>query len=107
MYLRADAIHVKIADGVNVTKVLAKGDVVYYAKISQKLDIYEIYELTIRTVADNYFVGIDKRTKHAYLFGYNAIDECVFTSRDEALELVRMKEKDRIETSTETYYEEY
>ena len=55
-------------------KVTNKKDTVYYARIIPTTGIYEVCELHIRTVEDDYFVGIDKRDKHAYLFGYNAID---------------------------------
>ena len=88
-------------------KVTNKKDTVYYARIIPTTGIYEVCELHIRTVEDDYFVGIDKRDKHAYLFGYNAIDDTVFDDRKNALKKVRDAEKNKVEVSKETYYEEY
>ena len=39
----------------------------YYARIIPKSGIYDVCELIIRTITDDYFVGIDKMDKHAYL----------------------------------------
>ena len=88
-------------------KVTNKKDTVYYARIIPTTGIYEVCELHIRTVEDDYFVGIDKRDKHAYLFGYNAIDDTVLKKKKNALKKVRDAEKNKVEVSEETYYEEY
>ena len=71
-------------------KTLNKGNIVYYARIE-----------------DTYFVGEDKKDKRAYLFGYNALGDYVFHDRGEALKKVKNAEKDKVEVSNETYYEEY
>ena len=47
---------------------IKRGKIVYYARILRPVGIYEVIELFIRTVDDDYFVGIDKHDKHAYLF---------------------------------------
>lgn len=87
---------------------LKKKDIVYYTKIMPSIGIYDLCELKIRTVEDDYFVGIDKRDKHAYLFGYNSIDKTVFTDRKVALKLVQEAEKNKKKViSNESYYEEY
>lgn len=88
-------------------KTLNKGDIVYYARIQKKNDTYDLCELKIRTVEDTYFVGEDKKDKRAYLFGYNALGDYVFQDRGEALKKVKSAEKDKVEVSNETYYEEY
>ena len=85
---------------------LTKGQVVYYARIMPTVGLYEVEELKIRTVTDEYFVGIEKNTKHAYLFGYSTINKYVFKDRKLALNLVKEAEKNRKEISEETYYEE-
>ena len=54
------------------------GNTIYYARIMPTLGIYDVCELKIRTVADTYFVGTDKRDKRAYLFSYNAVGKCIF-----------------------------
>ena len=88
-------------------KTLNKGDIVYYARIQKKNGTYDLCELKIRTVEDTYFAGVDKKDKRAYLFGYNALGDYVFHDRGEALRKVKNAEKDKVEVSNETYYEEY
>ena len=88
-------------------KVLSKKDIVYYARIVPSSDIYDLYELSIRTVEDAYFVGVDKKDKRAFLFDYDAIGEYVFTNRKDALNRLKDAEKNKKEISNETYYEEY
>jgi len=66
-------------------------DHVYYARIIPGWS-YDICELTIRTVTDDYFVGVDKRDKHAYLLSYSDIDKVVFFDRGDALEYVKQRE---------------
>lgn len=85
-----------------------KGQIVYYARIMPTVGIYEISELKIRTVEESYFVGIEKESKHAFLFGYTLLNKCVFTDRKDALKLVKEAEKkEHKEVSDEVYYEEY
>lgn len=87
---------------------LKKKDIVYYAKIMPSVGIYDLCELKIRTVEDTYFVGIDKRDKHAYLLNYDCFDKTVFKDRKVALKLVHEAEKKRAKVvSDESYYEEY
>ena len=64
---------------------MKKQDILYYARIVPRTGIYEVCELLIRTVEESYFVGIDKRDKHAYLFLYSDINNTVFENRKEAL----------------------
>ena len=88
-------------------KTLNKGDIVYYARIQKKNGTYDLCELKVRTVENTYFAGVDKKDKRAYLFGYNALGDYVFQDRGEALRKVKNAEKDKVEVSNETYYEEY
>lgn len=44
-------------------------DKLYFARILPKVGIYDVCELTVRTVGEDYFVGIDKRDKQAHIFG--------------------------------------
>lgn len=67
---------------------LKKKDIVFYARIIETLNIYDILELTIRTVTDNWFVGIEKRDKQAFLFINSDIGKRVFFDRNEALNKV-------------------
>lgn len=87
---------------------LKKKDILYYARIIPQTSIYEVCELIIRTVEDTYFVGTDKRDRHAYLFSYNAIGKTVFRDRKDALKIVKEAENNKPkDISTETDYEEY
>ena len=86
---------------------LKKKDILYYARVIPYTGIYEVCELTVRTVEDTYFVGTDKHDEHAYLFSYNAIGKTVFYNRKEALDLVKEAENNKVATPQETDYEEY
>lgn len=72
-----------------------KKDKMYYARILPSADVYDVCELTIRTVEDGWFVGIDKHDKHAYIFNNSDIDKTVFWDRSVALELVKEAEKNK------------
>lgn len=91
----------------NNKEEIKKGTVMYYARISHNLGMYELCELKVRSVYDTYFVALENRTKIAFLFGFSLVGKTVFFSRKEALEKVREAEKDKREISTERYYEEY
>ena len=86
---------------------IRKNDIIYYARIMPKLGIFDVYDLKVRTIADTYFVAIDKRDKKSYLFNYNDIGKTVFLNRQEALNKTKEAEKNKPKVSTETYYEEY
>ena len=86
---------------------IRKNDIVYYARIMPKLDVYDVYDLKVRTVEDTYFTGIDKRDKKSYLFTYKDVDKTVFINREEAVNKTKEAEKNKPIISTETYYEEY
>ena len=56
----------------------------------------------------DYFVGIDKADKHAYMFSYNDINKTVFMKRKTALDIVNEALKNRRkDLSDKKYYEEY
>lgn len=85
---------------------LKRKDTLYYARIIPTVGIYEVCEIVLRTVRDDWFVGIDKRDKHAFLFSYNDINNVLFENRRDALEKVKEAEKNKKPISEETYYEE-
>lgn len=68
---------------------LHKCSVVYYARLIPKNHVYEVCELKIRTVEETWFVGVDKRDKHAYLLNTTDINQTVFEKRQDALSLVK------------------
>lgn len=91
----------------NIT--LNKSDIVYHTRILPSLGIYDLDELKIRTVTEDYFVGTEKKEKKAFLFPYSSINETIFLNRKDALRKIKEAEsnKPNINISTETYYEEY
>lgn len=84
-----------------------KKDRLYYARIIPKTGIYEVCEIILRTIEDTWFVGIDKRDKHAYMFNYSDLNTILFAERKDALDNVKAAEKNKIKISEETDYEEY
>lgn len=88
---------------------LKKKDIVYHTRIFPTLGIYDLDELKVRTVEDDWFVAIEKSTRKAFLFSYDLINKTIFLDRKEALNKVKEaeKEKHKFHVSTETYYEEY
>lgn len=86
---------------------LKKKDRLFYARIIPRTRIYEVCELIVRTIEDTYFVAIDKKDKHAYLFTYEDIDTILFTKRDDALSKVLEAEKKSPKIKYEIDYEEY
>lgn len=65
---------------------LKKKDQVFYLRILPEQDIKEVLRLTLRTVTDEYFVGIEEKEQHAFLFHYSDIGKVVFLTYGEALE---------------------
>lgn len=90
-----------------MNKEIKKSDVIYYARVMPTVGLYEIIELKVRTVAEDYIVGIDKNTKHAFMFYFDDINRTIFFDRNEALKVVKAAEKNGKKVSDEKYYEEY
>ena len=86
---------------------LKRKDVVYYTRILPAVGIYDILELIIRTVEDDWFVGIEKRDKQAFLFHDNEINKTVFINRKDALKVVNDAEKNKKYINEEILYEEF
>ena len=87
-------------------ETLKKNDILYYARILPSAGLYEICELKIRTVMDTWFVGIEKREKHAYLFGYQDIGTILFYDRGIALDRILDAEKNAPKTEYEAEQED-
>lgn len=86
---------------------LKRKDVVYYTRIIPTSGIYDVLELIIRTVEDDWFVGIEKRDRQAFLFKDNEINKTVFINRKEALKVVQEAEKNKKHINEEIFYEEF
>lgn len=65
---------------------IKKKDKIFYLRKISKCDINEVLKLTVRTVTEDYFVGIEEEEQHAFLFHFCDIGKTVFTSYGEALE---------------------
>ena len=74
-------------------KVINVGDVIYWARIRHETGIYEVCELYVRTVYPESFVGVDKRSKQAYIIGYDECGISVFDDRETVLSVVKEAEK--------------
>ena len=83
------------------------GDTLYYARIMPKLGIFDVHDLKVRSTEDTYFVGVDVRSKHSFIFSYKDIGKAIFLNREDAVTKAHEAEKSRPKASTETYYEEY
>ena len=69
---------------------MEKGDVVFLCDVVPNCNTYEVIELIIRTVGDDYAVGVDDKTKQAHLFKYDMLDQYVFTTRPDAVEALKI-----------------
>lgn len=76
-------------------------DILYYARIIPTVGIFDVYQLTIRTVKEDYFVGCDKVDEHAYLFSYSDLEEIVFHDRKQALDKVLVAENNKKKINNE------
>lgn len=74
---------------------IQKGKMVYYARMLKPVGIYEVCDLYVRTVRDDYFVGTDKRDKHAYLFSYNKLDKTIFKDKTRVFRYCLRSRKER------------
>lgn len=73
-------------------KEVEKGDIVYYARIMPKTEIFEVLELKVRSIYPTYFVSVEKRTKCSFLFAYKDIGTHVFFDRKICLDMVKNEE---------------
>jgi len=69
---------------------MEKGDIVYYCQVVPNCSIYEILELKLRTIENDYYVGVDEKTKQAQIFTPSMIDVYVFRHRSDALEALKV-----------------
>ena len=83
------------------------GDTLYFARIIPTVGIYNVLDLKVRTVENDYFACIDKRDKNAFLFSYKDINNTIFQYRKDALLKVKEAEENKPKLQLETHYEEY
>ena len=73
-------------------RVIKKGTVVYYAQCLEQVGVFEVLELTLRTVEDTWCVGVETKEKQAHLFYKKDIDKHIFFNRHDALMTVKEAE---------------
>ena len=83
------------------------GDTLYFARIIPTVGIYNVLDLKVRTVENDYFACTDKRDKNAFLFSYKDINNTIFQYRKDTLLKVKEAEENKPKLQSETYYEEY
>lgn len=70
---------------------MKKGDIYFFARIL-RTGVFEVCEIRINSVTDEYFTGVDKKDGRTYLFDYPDLNTVVFKEREDALNLVKMEE---------------
>lgn len=67
-------------------KTLQRGYNVYFVRVIPKLDIYELLDLHIVSIYDEYCTGVNSKTKQTFLFSKKEFEEVLYFDRKEALE---------------------
>ena len=105
--LTANPCKIRGSEDKNTDKIRLKGDkymehenikvgqIMYWARVLPKIDIYDLYELKVRTVYDTYFVAVDKRSKQSYIFKYKDINKTIYIERTDALDYIKTEESKR------------
>ena len=73
----------------------AKGDIIYFSHILPELDVYDLCELYVRCVQHDYISAMDKRDKRVYLFYPKDIDVKIYKNRNDALNSIKLSERNR------------
>ena len=73
--------------------MVEKDNIVYYARVVPACDIYEVLQLSIRTVKDDWFVGVDTTTRQAYPFDNKDIEVLIFSDKKSAEEIMKAAKK--------------
>lgn len=64
------------------------GNWVYWARVRENTQEFDVIDLKIATIYDTYFVCTDEKTGQRHLFSNNNWENIIFPDRHEALELV-------------------
>lgn len=71
------------------------GDTYFFVRCLPRTNEFEILELKIRTITENYFVGIDslyeKSTQQAFPFVNSDLDTIIFKTHKEAKEKLNLE----------------
>lgn len=72
---------------------IKKGTIVFLSRCMPTIGTFDVLELKVRTVEDNWFVGVEKSNKQAYLLPYAELNHTIFLDRSITLKLVQKEEK--------------
>ena len=73
---------------------LKKKDTVYYVRVIPSAGIYDLCELSVRTIEEDYFVGVEKQhDRHAFLLHNDRFGKTVFKDRKTALKALKEYKK--------------
>lgn len=72
---------------------MEKGDLIYYTQIMPTVGEYNLLDLKVRTIGEDWFAAIEAKTKRAYLFNFEDIGVTIFDNRIEALNILREAEE--------------
>lgn len=73
--------------------MIEQNNIVYFARVVPLCDIYETLQLTIRTVHENWFVGVDTSTRQAFPFDRDDIGVLIFSDKKSADAIVKAAKK--------------
>lgn len=86
-------------------QTVIKGEKVYYARVLIPVDVFDLCDLRVRTVGENWFSACEEKTHQAFIFNNKDLGTRVFKDRKEALKVVKDGQKNRIKVSKEVDYE--
>ncbi len=76
---------------------LKKGDIVYFARVLPKVEMYELLDLHIVSINDTYCSGVYSKTKQTFLFKREEAEEVLFSDRKLALKYLDSKIDENLE----------
>lgn len=76
-----------------VLEELERGDAIIYARVMPHIGYYELLDLKVVTVGNDYVTGCDSRTKQSYIFLKKNIDKVLFHNRGMALDYLEQQKQ--------------
>lgn len=74
---------------------LKKGKLVYWVRVVPRCQIFDVIDMKVRTVTDDYFTACyTEGLGQTQLFNFSDIDHIVFESRAEAIEICSDREEE-------------
>lgn len=67
---------------------LYKGQVIFYAQIMPRMQRFDSIPCRLRTIEEDFVVGIDLKREHARIFNRKDLNKTFFLSEDKCLEIL-------------------